>query len=277
MRFADIAAYFDKDPVYDAYTGDLLFKCHTSAHDDHTSSGSTSRRRTMTTNEGTVIPARRAVTVYGEPWIVGNSNPDYFQGAAVRRSYDLKKSTGLMERLTPGQACLGVAGVPFYAHREYFRDTVDTRSSADWDIMWNIYHAPGEGVVEGSILRQGGVFYRARTTRDSVEQYGITEADQLDADALQSAVFVSQKRSLVTEQPVGASVTVQALQMDMTKFFEFRTQGESKVQPGDRMIFIAQSAHTPAVGAEFTMQGLRWRVLSIVPKLDAFALHARLV
>lgn len=277
MRFADISAFFDKDPVYDAYTGDLLFKCHTSAHDDRTSSGSTSRRRTMTTGEGTVIPARRAVTVYGEAWIVGNSNPDHFQGTAVRRSYDLKKSTGLIERLTPGQACLGAAGSSFHAHREYYRDTVDTRTSADWDVMWNIYHAPGEGVVEGSILRQGSTYYRARTTRDSIEQYDITEADQLDANVRQSATFVSQKRSLVTEQPVGAPVQVQVLQMDMTKFFQFRTQGESTVQAGDRMVFVAQSAHTPTVGAEFTMEGLQWRVLSVVPEQDAFALHARLV
>lgn len=277
MRFSDISAYFDKDPVYDAYTGALLFTCHTSAHDDHTSSGSTSRRRTMTTSEGIAIPPRRAVVLYGEAWIVGNSNPDHFQGVAVRRSHDLKKSTGLMELLTPGQACLGGAGPQFHAHREYYRDSVDTRSSADWDVMWNIYHAPGEGVMEGKFLRQDGILYRARTTRDSVEQYDITAADQLDADTMQSAEFTSQQRSLVTEQPVGAPITVQVIQTDLTKFFEFRTQGESKVQPGDRTIFVAQSAHTPKVGAEFTMQNLRWRVLAVVPELDAYALHVRLV
>lgn len=275
MRFSDAASYFDQDQVYDAYTGELLFLCHTSAHDDHTSSGSTSRRRTMTTADNTVAPARRAVTLYGEAWIVGNSNPDYFQGEAVRRSYDLKKSSGLMAALTPAEACTAAAGTAFHAHREYFHDMQDARTSADWDVMWNVYHAAGEPVAKGAFLRQGGVLYRVRNVRDSIEQYNIAEADQLDADALQSAQFVSQERSLVTEQPIGAPVTTTVIQTDIQKFYEFRTQAEGKVQPGDRVVFVAQAAHTPKVGAEFMMQGARWRTLAVVPELDAYALHVR--
>lgn len=277
MRFADVSGYFDNDPVYDAYTGALLFKCHTSPHDDQTSSGATSRRRTMVTAETVVVPARRAVMLYGEAWVVGNSNPDYFQGVAVRRSHDLKKSTGLMAALSPAGACASAAGTSLHVHREYFRDMQDARTSADWDVMWNIYHAPGEPIAKGTFLRQGATLYRVRNTRDSVEQLNVAEADQLDADALQSVQFFSQERSLVTEQPTGAAVDTTAIQTDVMKFYHFRTQAEGKTQPGDRTVFVSKAAITPKVGAEFTMQGLRWRVLAAVPELDAWALHARLV
>lgn len=275
MDFTDAAAYFDEDPVYDAYTGTLLFYCHTTPHDDHTSSGATSRRRTMTAPDATLPPARRAVTIYGEQWIVGNSNADGFLGLQVRRSFGLKKSSGLMALLTPGQACLVSFGTLFHAHKEWYRDMQDPRTESDWDPMWNIFCPPDENVVKGSFLRQGGTIFRVRSTYPAIEDLTIAEADQFDADALQSATFTTTTVSLVSDIETPISTPASVIQTDVLKFYQFRTQAESAQQPGDRTVFVPKITITPTVGGHLTMLGATWRILAAVSEVDAWALHIR--
>lgn len=277
MDFADVASFFDDDPVYDSYTGALLFYCHTTPHDDSTSSGATSRRRTMTTEDSTVAPVRRAVHLYEDHWLVSNSHPDAFRGENVRRSYSLKRSTGLMAKLTPGQACLSAAGVSFHAHKEYFRDSANARTESDWDVMWNIFHAPAEDLSKGHFLRQGSTLYRVRNAYGTVEDLAIAETDQLDPDALQSATFTSLGGiDLVTDEPIASSTTTTAMQTDVAKFYEFRTLAEGTYQPGDRTVFVAKSAVTPKVNSTFTMLGSTWRAITVVDEQDAWAMLARL-
>lgn len=278
MDFIDVAQFFDDDPVYDGYTDALLFYCHTTPHDDQTSSGATSRRRTMTTIDGTTAPARGVVKVFAERWLVSGSNPDGFQGDNIRRSYSLKKSTGLMARLTPAEACLASAGTSFYAHKEYFRDNANARTESEWDVMWNIFIAPAEPVVKGTFLRQDSVLYRARTVYPTVDGYQIAEADQFDADAAQSVTFTTAGvLNLVTDTMTATSQAVSAIQTDVQKFYEFRTQAESTQQPGDRTVFVPKASITPKVGSQFTMLTESWRVLAVVSELDTWAVHARRV
>ena len=276
MDFADVASFFDEDPVYDAYTGQLLFYCHTTPHDDQTSSGATARRRTMTTPDNTYAPPRGVVTLYGSAWLVSDSNPDAFQGVNVRRSYSLKKSTGAMALLTPGQAAAGAAGVSFHAQKEYFRDQADARTQSEWDTMWNVFCALAEPVTKGAFMRQDGVLLRIRNTYTSIDRFRISEADQFDDDAVQSVVFTSAGvPNLRTGMLDSTSLPASVIQTDVQKFYEFRTEGESAQKPGDRTIFVSKATLTPKVGAVISMLGEKWRVLAVVSELDSWALHAR--
>lgn len=277
MEFSAIASFFDSDEVFDAYTGQLLFLAHATAHDDHTSSGATSRRRTLIAAVDTVAPARRVVRWYDTYWLVGNSNTDGFQGGEVRRNFGLKKSTGIMAALTPGQACLAAAGTAFHAHKEYYRDMTDAVSSADMDVMWNVFCPLGEPIAEGTFLEQDGVLLRVRNAYTTVDEYLVAEADQFDADARQVAVF-SGPAALEFDTAAAASpTTVNAIQTDVPKYYVFRNEAEAGTKPGDRTVFVAKSAITPIVGQHLQMMGANWRVLALVSEGDAWALRARAI
>jgi hypothetical protein len=274
MDLLDVASYFDEDEIFDAYTGQFLFYAHTRPHDDHTSSGATVRRRTMTAAPGTAPPARRAIRWYDTYWVVGNNNADAFRGEQLRRSYGLKKSTGLLALLTPGQACASGAGLQFHAHREYFRDMTDAKTSADWDTMWNVFCPLVEPVVKGAFLRDSSnKLLRVRNVYPSVDEFLVAEADQLDDDALQPAVFTTAGvLDLVNDTLATASFATPVVQTDPQKCYEFRTAAESVLQPGDRAVF---TFYLPKVGDVFTMQGANWRVLTVQPSGDAWLCLAR--
>jgi hypothetical protein len=275
MDFVDVSSYFDDDPVYDAYSGQLLFYCQTTSHNDQTSSGATARRRTMTTVDSTVAPPGGVVRVYNDYWLVSDSNPDGFRGEHVRRSYSLKKSTGLVTLLTPAQAALGSAGINFHAQREYFRDTQDARSSAEWDVMFNVFCPLSEPVAKGSFLRQGAELMRVRNAYPTIDGYRIAEADQLDADAFQPARFSKTALDIITDQRTAINISTTVVQTDVSKFYAFRVQGEATNQPGDRCVFVARAALTPAIGTELVMLDMAWTVLAVVPEGDSWALHCR--
>lgn len=276
MDLKDAARYFDHDPVYDGYSGALLFYGHTKPHNDHTSSGATSRRRTLVTIPTNAAPARGVVTLYSEQWLMGSNNPDTYQGNQIRRSFDMKKSTGLMKLLTPGQACLSGSGTDFHAHKEYFKDMVDPLTSSEYDVMWNIFCPPSEAVIKGSFFREGSIIFRVRNVYDTVELLNVAETDQLDADALQSATFTGNAGfNLITDVPTSSSVATTVIQTDVPKFYQFRTEQEAERKPGDRTVFVAKSAVTPKVSATFTMLGTSWRVLAVVSESDAWAMLVR--
>lgn len=276
MDFADVASYFDQDPVYDGYTGALLFYCHTTPHDDHTSSGATARRRTMTARDATTPPARRVVQIYEDRWLVADSNPDGFMGVKVRRSFGLKKATGLMSLLTPAEACAGAAGLALYTHREYYRDMQDARTQSEWDVLWNVFCAPGEPVGKGSFLRQGSTLYRVRSVYPSIDELQIAEADEFDPDAAQSATFKTGTLNLVTDKVDETLTTLPVIQGDSMKFYRYRTEAEADNKPGDRVVFVAAASVAPQPGAQLTMLGATWRVLSSVIESDARVLRVRL-
>jgi hypothetical protein len=276
MDLADVAASFDEDEVRDAYSDALLFYGHTTPHDDHTSSGATVRRRTLSAAPDAEPPARRVAKIYGEYWLVGNSNDDSFQGETIRRSFGLKKATGTFDLLGPGEACLAAEGLTFYAQKDYYRDTTNPQSTADWDPMWNVICPFTEAFLHGQFLREGSTLYRIRNTYPTVDEFRILEADQLREDALQTVTFTQAGTlDLVTDTLTSSTATTTAIQTDTSKFYQFRVQPEYRLEPGDRAVFVAKSAVTPRQGATFTMQGATWRAALVIDELDAWAILAR--
>ncbi len=277
MNLRDVARYYDKDPVYDGYSGALLFMGHTKSHDDHASSGATSRRRTLVTIPGTSVPARGVVTLYGDRWLMSTSNVDTYQGSNIRRSYDLKKSTGLLTLYTPGAACLSTPSTTFYAHKEYFRDVSNPRSESDMDLMWNIFCPLSDAVVKGSFLEDAFGLMRVRNIYRTVSGLAVAETDQFDAGARLAATFTSNGvHDMVTDTMTTISTATTVIQTDISKFYEFSTQDDAEVDPGDLAVFVAKTALTPKVGATFTMAGKPWRAVKVMEDLDAWVLQARL-
>ena len=78
MKLAAAAVYFDRDSVYDGYTGTLLFEAQFASYDGSQPDGSFSRRRTISAGPSIAHPARSVVTVHGEKWIVGEFITDGF-------------------------------------------------------------------------------------------------------------------------------------------------------------------------------------------------------
>lgn len=222
------------------------------------------------------MPSRRAVRIDDSYWIVGNANLDSFNGRPVRKSYGLKKATGLMTRLTPGHAALGNPGYDFYAQKDFFKDTTNALTQSDLGVMWNVFCPFDEALARGQFLRQDGRLFRIRNLYPTVDEYMIAEADELEPDALQIATFtLNGKLDIATDTYPTTTVVTQVIQTDPDKFYRYRDDTELTRQAGDIAVFAAQSALTVTTGAEFTMLGRAWRATLVQPEYDSWAILAR--
>lgn len=277
MEFGAVASFFNNDPVYDAYTGAYLFSCHSKAATDQTSAGAAIRRRAMTTEVGVSAPARGVITLLGEPWLMGSSTVDSFQGVEIRRVWDIKRGSDSMDILTPAQACAGAAGTQIYAQKELYRDSGNPKTYSDWVPLWGVSVTPVDGAdARGKFLRQGTTLFRVRGEFSEVNGLFVLQADEFDPDARQPATFITASLDLVTDRVGTTSVTLPVVQTDSLNFYRYRTQAESDLRPGDRVVFVAAASIAPQPGSQLTMLGATWRVLSTIIEGDARVLRVRL-
>ena len=278
MRLHNAAIFFDREIVYDGYTGVALFKAQVKNFNDASSTGATLRRRVLSVAPANVMPTRGCVKLENLHWIAGLRITDTFYGREIRHTYNLRVGTSLFDILSPGNACIGAAVTsPAYGYEGFFKDNQDNLTGSAYDTFWNIFFCPIEPVVVGSFLRTGSRMLRVRQAYVNPEGLRVAESDELDADWSQTAVFTDLSTyNPVTDTYTGTTISVQAIQMDSFKLYKWRVESEAQKKPGDRTVIVPLTV-TPVVGATFTMVGRSWRVISAQPELDAWALHSRLV
>ena len=279
MEMADVARYFDQDPVFDGYTGVALFPCQMSSFDDSASDGSTNRRRVMSLAPEYSIPTRRCVSVYGEIWLVGDPTTDGFQQTAMRKNYAMRRSTGLMEILTPGEAASGAAGaVSAHMHKLWFRDIQQPNTDSDLDTFWNISVAPGEPVAQGTFLRDaGGTLFRVRNCYLPIQGLTIAQSDELDTGS-RKALTITQlgtNYDPTTDSYPQVTVAGYGLLLETTQLLHRSVAADPLIAPGDRSLLIAKSLATPTVNAKLTFDSQTWTVLNVQSEQDAWLLRVR--
>lgn len=276
MRLKDAARRYNDALAKDAYTGDQLFRCAFTSFDDHAASGATARRRVLSVPESTQIPVRSAIDLYGEIWLVGSGSADSFGGSVIRDSYGMRRASDLARIGTPGQA-IAAAGQTFvYIQKQFFKDTFDTVTESDSSVAWSVFVSPLESVPSGSIIVTSDMRLRVRKSYLPIEGLRLAECDELEPDTAQTAVFVTNGvYNPVTDTYTSVTVSALVFVVDYNKLYQLHTASDAPYVAGDKAVLVAKAAITPVVGAQFTMLGITWRVLTVQSELDCWLLHAR--
>lgn len=276
MDIADAATYFDQDPVADGYTLNYLFDAQTASFDDSSGDGATNRRRILSLAPGLALPTRRVIEMYGDLWLVGTGTPDGFYGEVIRQQYTMKRVTDAFTLYTPGAALAQVGGLAVYGHRHYFRDVTDNVSEAKLDTFWNIFLAPGEPAGPGSILKDArGGLYRVRNDYLPVEGLRVCQSDTLDAGSRVTVALDTGVYDPVTDSFSSGSSAVPGILLNLPQAYHFRHMTDGRELPGDRILFLPGSSQ-PTTGGTLSIAGVKWRVVTVQPELDAKAVHMRL-
>lgn len=274
MRLRAAAQYFDDTPVYDAYTGEYLWPCQFSSFNDANAVGSTSTRRVLSIAPGLELPARRAIKVFDDFWLVGDGNPDSWKGEVIRQSFNMKKATALVNVLTAAEACAGAVGTQAYAQAIYFKDTVNSLNNADYDPFWNYFISPSETVGKGSFIRDGARLLRVRSSYLPLEDLRIAQSDEVDAGPL-TASFLPGTYDPATDSFSGAATAAQVVVMDFTKLYSYLTQASERVASGDMNALVPKATLTPQVGRSVTFSGVTWKITGVDSEQDCWLLHLR--
>lgn len=285
MKLANAAKYFDNDPVYDGYTGSLLFNAQFSSYEGAQPDGSFQRRRVISLQPSLTIPARRVIKVYTDRWVMGVPVEDGWKGRTIRKTAACKLATDLFQLLTPGQAALRIAGTPIYGYAEYLKDTVNTPTDSDYDPQYLV--ALGEKVADGMFLKSDDKYLRVRSPYAEASGFEhlvcdeiayshggpYTEGELFGRNCEVNVTFSGTYNPVTDTDAAGTSTT--GILLDMYKMYRYNTAADEKNTAGDMTLVVAKSAVSPTVGRRATIGSVAWRIVGITAWQDAWNLHLR--
>lgn len=279
MKLLAAAKYFDRDSVYDAYTGLLLFKGQFASYDGSQPDGSFSRRRTVSVAPPVAQPPRSVVQVHGEKWILGEFITDGFFDAPIRKTASAKQVTDLFTFVSPGQAALGASGsVSAYGQARYLKDTVNTPTTSDYSPQYEITFGLNETVPDEYFLRSSTDLYHIRTTYTALEGFTVATVDLIGVTDYGENKFVTVVFSggidPITELPA-AGVTTTGILLYAYKLYYHATEADPRNAQGDKTLIVAKSAVTPVNGGPVSIDSEPYRIFGITSYHDSWNLRVR--
>lgn len=282
MKLKNAAKYFDTLPVYDGYSGLLLFKIQAATYMENNASGTTSARRIFSIAPELTPPAHNVILAMGELNLLGEQNPDEWKGGVIRKAFWVKQVTDAFRYVTPGQAALGTTGVLAHGQKKYLRETVNTQTDSELDPMWDIYLSASllPTVKRGMFLVTGTTLYSIRIAYVDVDGFLTCQSDQLDEGTV-SVTFTTSSSGYnpITDTCTSVAVNTTGLALDYSKAYILHTQADFRGQPGDRALLVAKSAVTPGVNQMLNINtgesAGKWNVLNFSSFDDAWLLHIR--
>lgn len=280
MKLKNAARVFDTCPVYDAYSGALLFKIQTSTFLESSTEGSTSARRTISVDPALVLPTHSAILALGQLILIGADNPDEWKGSAIRTAYWTKRITDDFKMLTPGEAALSAMGTRALGQKEYLRESLNAPTDSNLDPVWNIYISKSLTPDVGYFFRSVNTLFRVRSTYKDIDGFTTCLSDEVDEAPLAVSMAVGNAYDPITDTYTGTTVNTTGIQVDYVKAYTKKTQADFLAKTGDIALVVDRTATAGLkVGTEVTIASSiyagKWRVLNFLQEADSFNLHLR--
>lgn len=279
MRLKSASRFFDTCPVYDAYTGSLLFKVQTSTFLESAKEGSTAARRVISVDPSFQIPAHNCILANEQLLVVGASNPDEWQGSAIRKAYWTKLVTDNFTLLSPAQAALGSSGTPTFGSKQFLKVSANNPTDAEYDPYWAVAVSKNTVLERGYFLRSANTLYRVRAAYIDLDGFKTCEADEVDAPAVYASFATVSSYNPIMDTFTSGLVTTTGVILDIQKSFTRVSATDLPFEAGDMTLLVSKSAVAVDVGQELTIQESRykgvWRIISLEPEHDAWNLHIR--
>jgi hypothetical protein len=280
MKLRNAARYFDTCPVYDGYSGAVLYKVQTSTFLESAVEGSTAARRVISMADNLTVPPHNVLLALGELWLVGASNPDEWKGSTIRKAYWTKKVTDELRLFSVTDLIMGATGVQLYGQKKYLRETINNPTDAELDPMWDIYVSKNAAVERSMFFRTGSTLYRIRIAYVDVDGFMTCQSDEVD-EPLADVIFNTvASYDPVSDRYAPGQMYTKGVTLDYAKSFSKESLADLKPEVGDLSLIVSKLYSLPKTGDSVLIQaGNRyagqWRILNTLSEGDSWNLHIR--
>lgn len=275
MRLAKAAAHFDRLPCLDAYTGATLFKGQFSLYDNSVRDGLTVQRRVLSVAPDVTIPARRAITIAGIPWIIGDDAPDYFNDAGIRKGYVIHRPDELATFKTIAQFLAGSAGTTAYAAKLWVKTGKELEISATAIDQMNIYAAIGEPLTPGTLAYIGAQWLYIHSNYVSAAGFLTATANELEEPAAVTATIHTRTYVPSTDTYSTVDTAAAGLRIRWQEAFKYLSKSSVTYERGDQQLMLLTVAGTPTTKDQVTLSGVAWKIMSVINEGAYWSLHLR--
>ena len=274
MKLKSVSKFFDKTKAVDAYNSRYSFKCQVEPLDMYRTEGTRIKIRNMSTAPEVIIPARRAIKIDSQAYLVSDSSADHWAGDAIRSRYVLQGADYVVEIRTIAQVLADAPGVQAWASIDFNKYSTDERDSADYHPQYHIFL--GEGAAnEHSIIHTTERTYLVKNSYKTPSGLYDAICNELDDPVIDAVTFRSRTYIPITDSFTESSSTIRCIRIRWQDKFTYLSQGSEKFERGDIQVLVPSSV-TPKAADVVELSDGTWRVLSVVSYTGHKALHLRL-
>lgn len=273
MTLAQAAGYFDRTPVLDPDTGFELFRGQVDPYDDSKRDAGAAYRRVMSVRPGTVIPASRAVSILGQPWLVGHMEADGLADPH-REKYVLAPATAKVAISRLSGFLTGAPATTLWAGTEWVKNAKEIETSSKQPEMTRVYLPLGSDVRERDVVSYTGYAYLALAVHTQPSGFSVAECLRLEQTAPAAATVGARTYVPGTGFAAGSSTQVQCLRVRWQNLFEYGGPADDRYQEGDAALALPTGT-VVTTRDKVTFDGIVWQVLAVDTLAGAVVVHAR--
>lgn len=271
MHLPQVSSYFDRTPMWDAYTGRRLkARCQVTLWDTPRRDGMTTIRRTLFMKSGSKLPSRHAVIIGNQVWILARIlNEDTWGNHVSRVGYVAQYAKkGIIARTD--QVLLG-GGLVSYVSRVWVKDVKDISTTSEGQGQYYIYYTYSEPVEEGGFIFVDGRWHIVRNTVKGTAGLMVASCNELEPDCIRTVVVVNQGVfDPVLEVYEGSQqVEIQALLLNYKDDYKHELPSREAEEIGDKRLRIASfDSDLISQSTQFEIDGVLWQVVNIEKRID---------
>ncbi len=279
MRLHAAATRFDKSVLTDAYTDELIGKGQLEHTDIFKLDGASVRRRIMSVSPTLSIPARRAIQIAGEKYLVGEPSFDESFGSLIRVKYVLHRTPGEASVYSiEGALAEDAATTTAFASREWNKDVVDMRESSRYINDYHIFFGKNESVNVNDLIYIDGTWHYCHSVHPSLSGFRDAVSHELIGSVFEVGTASSKTYTAQGDSFSSVDSEVRMLRMRWSEDFTYFTESQTDYVRGDETVmFLEIDWPNVKVSDEIEFTDGFWKVLSVVDSGSVRRLHTRRV
>ena len=273
MRLYRAAHARDSITATDAY-GTASFKCQLAPLELFKIEGTKVKVRQLSTAPDVTIPARGAIRINGDVFLIGHGSTDFWKGEPIRVNYVTQGADGLATLTTIEGALAAAPGVQAYASAEFSRYMPEGADSSKYPPQYELFLAESETIAADMLVSLNGLWYLVKESYKSPSGVRVALAN-----VLADPVFETVSLSVNTYDPVAdatTSVTTShpIMRVKWTEHYTYLSIGTETYERGDQQVFMLKTA-TPKPSDTLTLSDGTWRILAVQDEGTRWSCHVR--
>lgn len=273
MKLSRAAGMADTVTATDAY-GTATFLCQYDPLSYSKIDGTSVKKRMVSATPSVLMPARGAITIDGQTYLVGHGAPDYWKNQRIRVNYVIQGADGLANLHSIDTALASTTPTTAYAALAFSKYLPEVSDNSRMPPQYQVFLAGSETAPADSLVQLGGVWFLVKQSYLSTSGLRVALANELAEPVFETVSFGARTYDPITDGYTSSGTSVKILRVKWSEHYLYLSKASETYERGDMQVFMLK-ASTPKPSDTLTLSDGVWRVLSVQDETTHWSCHVR--
>ena len=273
MRLYRAAHARDTITATDAY-GTASFKCQLAPLELFKVQGTRIKVRQLSTAPDVTVPARGAIRINGDVFLIGHGSTDFWKGKPIRVNYVTQGADGLANLTTIAMALAEITPATAYAALVFSKYLPDANDSSRMPPQYQVFFAGTEDAPEDTLIQLASKWYLVKQSYLSTSGLRVALVNEVEEPSFETVTFGSRTYDPIADTYSSATSSTRIFRIKWSESFTYLSKASEGFERGDIQIFMLKTM-APKPSDTLALSDGTWRILSVQDEGGAWRCHGR--